>query len=243
VAAHARGLATNLAVWKGLPMIRRTVFAALLVSLLATPSMADTWCVPNGEIGGVCPQVSPTIQGAIDQGRKGDVIRVGQGNPAERLLITKRVQIVGLPGHLITDAGLDPGGALLTFSNAAIGNPIFERLVLEVVTSSAGVVVPSTVTTAVFRGVRIASTVANPRPAFGFQANNSKRTYFIGAAGTTPRVSGFEVGIDLNAVIWHDVEAGTVIENNGIGLRVKHGKGQIFWNVFRDNDVALEVRG
>jgi hypothetical protein len=228
---------------RGLTMIQLAALAALLTTLQATPSLAATWCVPIGTIGGQCPKVAPTIQHAIDHGQFGDVIRVGPRNPAERIVISKRVQIVGLPGHLITDRGLGRGEALITFAeDVDIGSPILERLVLDVVTSSAGIVVPSRVTMAQFKGVQITSTV-HPRPAFGFQANQSKRTYFIGALGTTPRVEGFDVGIDLNGVTWHDVEAGTEIEGNRVGLRVTHGKGQIFWNFFHDNDVAIEVRG
>jgi hypothetical protein len=224
-------------------MIQFAVLATLLTTLQAAPSMAATWCVPIVPISGQCPQVAPSIQHAIDNGQLGDVIRVGPGNPAERITIARRVQIVGLPGHLITDRGLGRGEALITFAeDVDIGSPILERLVLDVVTSSAGIVVPSTVIMAQFKGLQITSTV-HPRPAVGFQANRSKRTYFIGALGTTPRVSGFDVGIDLNRVTWHDVEAGTEIENNGVGLRVTHGKGQIFWNFFRYNDVAIEVRG
>jgi hypothetical protein len=222
-------------------MILRAAVAALLMTLLATPSLAAVWCVPNGQIGGQCPKVSPTIQAAIDRGAPGDIIRIGPGNPPERIVLSKRVRIIGLPGHAITDEGLRPGEALLSFS-APMSGPLFERLELVVATSRAGVVVPSTVTNAQFKGVRISST-ATPRPAHGFQANESARTYFIGAIGTVPRVSGFDVGIELNNVAWHDVEADTQIENNGVGLRVTHGKGQIFWNTFRNNDVALEVRG
>jgi hypothetical protein len=222
-------------------MITRAAVAALLLTLVATPSLAATWCVPHGSIGGSCPRSSPTIQAAIDESAPGDIIRVGPGNPAERLVITKRLRPIGLPGHLITDTGLRPGGALLSFSGVIL-NPVLLRLELDVVTSRAGIVVPSTVTNAQFKGVRVAST-ARPRPAYGFQANQSERTYFIGALGATPRVAGFEVGIELNDVTWHDVEADTQIENNGVGLRVTHGKGQIFWNTFRNNAVALEVRG
>jgi hypothetical protein len=227
--------------WEEFAMIQLAAIAALFTALQATPSIAATWCVPTGTIGGQCPKIAPTIQHAIDNGLLGDQIRVGPGNPPERITITKRVQIIGLPGHLITDAGLDPGDALIAFSGD-IGSPILERLVLDVVTSRAGIVVPSTVSMAQFKGVRITSQ-ADPPPAFGFQANRSKRTYFIGAQGTTPRVAGFDVGIDLNGVTWHDVEAGTEIENNRVGLRVTHGKGQIFWNFFRNNDVGIEVRG
>lgn len=81
---------------------------------------------------------------------------MGPGNPAERLTITKRLRIIGLPGHLITDTGLDPGDALLTFAGA-IGGPLLERLELDVATSSAGIVVPSGVTNAQFKGVRVTS--------------------------------------------------------------------------------------
>jgi hypothetical protein len=222
-------------------MIQFAAIAALLMTLPATPSLAATWCVPNNTIGGACPKWSTTIQGAIDRAIPGDDIRVGPFTFDERILITKRVRIIGLPGHLITDAGLDPGEALLTFAGT-INNPILERLVLDVVTSRAGIVVPRTVFSAQFKGVRVTST-ADPRPAYGLQANGSTRTYFIGAVGATPRVSGFQVGIELNHVIWHDVEAGTEIEDNEVGLRVTHGKGQIFWNFFRNNGVAIEVRG
>jgi hypothetical protein len=217
------------------------ITAAVLTIVLAAPALAAVWCVPHDEIGGQCQKTSPSIQRAIDLGAPGDIIRVGPGNPAERITITKRVRLIGLPGHLITDARLDPGGALLTFAGT-IGSPLIERLQLDVVTSDAGIVVPNTVTNAQFKGVRVMS-AAHPRPAYGFQANGSSRTYFIGSLGTTPRVSGFEVGMELNHVMWHDVEAGTEIEDNGVGLRVTHGKGQIFWNVFRNNEVALEVRG
>ena len=149
--------------WKGTAMMPHAIVAALFMTVLATSALAATWCVPHEEIGGACQKVSPTIQGAIDRGAPGDTIRVGPGNPAERITITKRVRMIGLPGHRITDAGLDHGGVLLSFAGD-IASPVFLRLELDVVTSSAGIVVPSTVTNAQFKGVRVTST-ARPRPA------------------------------------------------------------------------------
>jgi hypothetical protein len=210
--------------------------------LVPTVAWAATWCVPGAAIGGSCQKVSATIQGAIDGAVAGDTIRVGPGNPRERIVISKRVRITGVPGHLITDAGLPPSSAPLVRFSGAFQAPALERLVLDVVTSAAGVIVPSTVDNVQFKGVQITSS-ALPRPAYGLQVNGNERTYFEGAGSLIARVAGFEVGIEFNNVTWHDIEAGVVIEDNGVGLRLVHGKGQIFWNTFRNNGIGLEARG
>ena len=189
-----------------------------------------------------CQKVSATIQGAIDGAVAGDTIRVGPDNPAERIGIGKRVRITGVPGHLITDAGLPASSDPLIRFAGAFQMPVLERLVLDVVTSAAGIIVPTTVRNIKFKGLQITSS-ALPRPAYGLQVNGNERTYFEGAGSLLARVAGFEVGIEFNNVTWLDIEAGVVIEDNGVGLRVVHGKGQIFWNMFRNNGVGLETRG
>jgi hypothetical protein len=205
-------------------------------------SWAATWCVPSVEIGGQCSRISPTIQGAIDAGISGDVIRVGAGNPAERIVVTKRVRILGVPGHRITDAGLPPSSDPVIGFAGTFQAPGFEKLDVVVVTSPAGIVIPETVGNVQFRGVHITSGAPFP-PAHGLQVNGSTRMYFLTAAGRPGRVAGFQVGIELNDVTWLDVEGGAIIEDNAVGLRVIHGKGQIFWNTFRRNGVGLESRG
>jgi hypothetical protein len=115
---------------------------------------------------------------------------VGPGNPRERIVISKRVRITGVPGHLITDAGLPPSSAPLVRFSGAFQAPALERLVLDVVTSAAGVIIPSTVDNVQFKGVQITSS-ALPRPAYGLQVNGNERTYFEGAGSLIARVAGF----------------------------------------------------
>jgi hypothetical protein len=213
-----------------------------VILLWPSLSWAATWCVPGETIAKQCSLASGTIQGAIDGATPGDIILVGPGNPAERIVISKRVRIQGLPGHLITDKGLPPSGHPLIGFSGTFQAPGFEKLHLDVVNSPAGVVIPRTVGNVQFRGVQITS-AATPAPAYGLQVNGGTRMYFLAAAGEPGRVAGFEVGIELDNVFWHDVEGGAVIEGNGVGLRVTHGKGQIFWNTFRNNGVGLEARG
>jgi hypothetical protein len=222
-------------------IVAGVAWAGLLVILGAGPAWAAVWCVPKASILPRCPKVAPTIQQAHDWATAGSKIYVGPGNPAERIEITKRVTIIGLPGHLITDAGLGPGEALLRFSGT-MSRPTFENLVLDVVTSAAGIVIPASVSYAHFKGVHILS-AADPKPAYGLRAAGTLRTNFIRSARVKGRVSGFAVGMEFDEARWVDVEAGTVIEGNDTGLRVRRSQGQIFWNVIRGNRIGLEVCG
>jgi hypothetical protein len=209
----------------------------------AASAVAATWCVPDATIRSVCPSVSPTIQEAIDRAAPNDVIVVGPGNPAERITISKRVVIRGLPGHLITDVGLPPWGALVTITGPLERGPRFEFVFLDVVTSDIGVHIEPTVTFTEFRQAHVES-ARTPRPAIGIQASGTSRTWFIGTRKELDRsrVAGFQVGMELNDVDHVDVEY-TTIEDNDVGIRLTRGGYQVFFNVFRNNGTALDVCG
>ena len=227
----------------------RASLAAVLIALAllvsAERAMAVTWCVPDATVRTSCPKVSPTIQGAIDRAASNDMIYIGAGNPPERLTIDKRLTIKGLPGHRITDEGLPPGGTLLSIVGDLERGPRFESVVLDVVTSDTGIYVAPTVIFAEFRGARVTSE-QDPKPAVGMQASGTSRMWFIGARRAAPgeesRMSGFQVGFDLNDVDHVDVEY-TAIEDNDVGIRLTRGGYQVFFNALRNNGVGLEVCG
>jgi hypothetical protein len=56
-------------------------FTVLTLVASAESALAGTWCVPDATIRSMCHHVSPTIQGAIDGVRQGDVIYVAPATP------------------------------------------------------------------------------------------------------------------------------------------------------------------
>ena len=91
--------------------------------------------------------------------------------------------------------------------------------------SAAGIVIPSTVGNVQFKGLQITSAVVPPLPRPRRMASRS--TAVRACISWLPPacragVAGFDVGIELNDVTWYDVAAGSVMEDNGVGLRVIH---------------------
>lgn len=225
--------------------MKKAWLGALMVVLSAAAGVeAATWCVPNNTIRSVCPNVSLLLQSAIDQANVGDIIYVGAGNVPERITIPKRLTIRGLPGHLITDAGLVPGDNLITFTGT-YNTPKLEFLKLDVVTSQVGIFIPETINYTSMKQVQVVSTQV-PKPFAGVIASRTLRTGFHGLKDAPESVqgivSGFQIGMVMDDVSFANIEP-ALIMNNDVGVYFTKGGYQIFYVEFRNNGVGLSVCG
>lgn len=191
----------------------------------ATPVWAATFCVPNGTISTSCPNVRATIQEAINDATAGSLIRVGTGNTPERIIIDRRIRIDCLGGAILTDVGLPPGDRLISFTGTFTALSINNCVMLP---AGDGILVPNGVTSFKVTGLTMTGVGG-----VGILVDGAVRPTIESSV-----VSGFDTAVVFNEATWYDLETSTLADN-GIGVNVHAGRGQIFWNSFSGNDVAV----
>lgn len=226
----------------------RRVLWIFVVLMLAGPAdramAASTWCVPNATIHPMCGQVSLTIQDAIDAGMPGDTIYIGPGNPAERVRLSKRMTLIGLPGHHLTDEGLVAGDAVIHLVGP-MAWPRVHRLSIEVVTSQVGIRVDPTVLFAELLQIQVESH-QSPKPATGVQGQGTTRLRLLGTKQANvqqSRIAGFQVGLDLTDARHARIQPANIIEQNDIGINLTRSGYQVFYNLLRHNGIGLFACG
>jgi hypothetical protein len=74
------------------------------------------------------------------------------------------------------------------------------------------------------------------------RGTGSKTMRVLGLSSDRTRVTGFGVGIFVDNPSFH-VTSYVLAEHNGIGLLQRWGRGQNFYGVWNNNDVAIEMQG
>jgi hypothetical protein len=230
-----------------------------LATLVLWPAMADAvWVPPAVRCVRKPPLVPPlpppcqiahaTWDEAYAAANPGDTIVLMQGMAAARLRVGKRLIIKTENGFRLSDATLTPDrdAYVVHVINGGQGTDL--RMKVDV-TATAGVprsagaiflefdsdVLPGT---AVSGPGRTTDTV-------GIRVNRgtgSKTMRVMGASWDPVSVTGFGTGIFVDNPSFH-VTSYIKAEGNGIGLRQRWGRGQNFYGVWRNNNVAIQMEG
>jgi len=94
-------------------------------------------------------------------------------------------------------------------------------------------------------GIRLPPPLEHLAATIGIRVNRgtgSKTMRVLGLSSDRTRVDGFGVGIFVDNPSFH-VTSYIMAERNGIGLLQRWGRGQNFYGVWNNNDVAIEMQG
>jgi hypothetical protein len=203
--------------------------------LSSTPVLAAVRCVgtPTGQ---QCATTHPTIQAAVDAAAVNDKVVIGAGTYTEAVRITKVIQLSYEPGA--THSGAKLRGATLLHVDNVEGSPVVLDVNMDVRDAAYGIRATGGLGLRVFRGTvtgRRGSGRKGDSPHVGIALHGGTRHHV-----NEVTVSGIDVGIEVNGVAWEKIQNNTLV-GNGIGIRVRHGKGQVFYSTLRNNTIGLKV--
>jgi len=215
------------------------VIATALVALLACApaALAAYRCVPNQDPRCSAQRVYPTIQAAIEAASRNDVILLGPATLAERVIVTKNLRFQCRPGAIVTDEGLPPGAALVTYRGKSVKPQYWRGCTFNVATSTVGINVPFT--TGHIKLEKVTLTRLGDRAGVGI---------LIDGSGGAPHarnvlldevvIANFDVGARVINARGLNFEPVTFI-GNGIGAHLTNAAGQTFYNTYIGNDIGL----
>ena len=210
--------------------------------LLATPALSAYRCV-GALVDNHCPvtNVYPTVQAAIDAAGANDSVVIGRGVYAERITVRRPMRIKCRPGVVITDVGLAPGTALVTYSAGQVKPSEWDFCAFEVSTSEYGFLVPSTVTTVELK--RSSVTRLGGRKGTGILIDGAGvEPYAKRTSLTRVAVTNFAVGVHVRRAKAVDIEP-VEVTGCGIGVLVENSNGQMFFNTISGNGIGFVWHG
>lgn len=218
--------------------------AALMLGLLTIPAatLAGTRCVPN-KVDGRCPpgKIYPTIQAAIDAAARNDIIVLGPGTLVERVVVTKNLRFQCVDGAVLTDEGLPPGDALVTYQDTSTAHQYWRGCAMEVATSDVGVKIPSSLRSIKLQDVTL--TRIGDRAGIGILIDGSDgKPNANDMALDDVVIQNFDIGARVIDARGLNFEPAIFIGNR-VGAHVTNGAGQFFYNSFIDNEIGLIWEG
>src|SRR5262245_1116111 len=217
---------------------------ALLLILFGLPptAWAAYHCVPT-RVEAHCPtaNVYPTIQGAIDAAAPNDIIFVGRATYTGRVTVTKNLRFQCQAGALVTDEGLEPGDALVTYRGTTVKPQSWRGCAFWVATSAVGFSIPFSVGSVRLDNVGLRR--IGDRAGVGILIDGSGGAPYAGGVSLQAvSVENFDVGARVINTRGLNLEPALFLSNR-VGVHATNTAGQFFRNRFIANDIGLLWEG